>query len=250
MDEAVMARIARLEAIAASVRERGDGLGLLALGSAADTARMDRWSDLDFFVIVRPGAKFRLIEDLGWLSAAAPLAYAFRNTVDGWKALFADGIFAEFAVFEPAELAGIPFAPGRLVWRHPDLDPALCVPAPRAPSSPSTVEWIVGEALTNILIGLGRWRRGERTSGFRFIQSHAVDRVIQLADLGLTGEAGRDPFGAERRVEARHPDLAAALSAMMPGVERCPEAARAILGWIEARYPVNPAIRAAILDLA
>ena len=36
---------------------------------------------------------------------AAPLAWAFRNTVDGFKVLFADGIYGEFAVFEPEELS-------------------------------------------------------------------------------------------------------------------------------------------------
>jgi len=241
-------RLRRLEEIAAAVSASGRALGLLALGSAAETARLDAWSDLDFFVIARPGAKAALVEDLTWLGAAAPLGHAFRNTGDGWKALFADGVFCEFAVFEPRELAAIPFAPGRLVWRDAAFDPALAEPAPRPKAEAPDDDWQVGEALTNLLVGLGRWHRGERASAFRFIQVYAVDRVIALAGREAPA-GGADPFSPERRVEARLPALAPDLAAMMPGVDRSPEAARAVLAWIERRRPVAPALRAAILEL-
>ncbi len=240
-------RVARLGAISEATRRAG-ALGFLALGSAADTGRLDRWSDLDFFVIAPPGAKAGMIGDLSWLSAAAPLAYAFRNTVDGYKALFEDGVFVEFAVFEPQELPGIPFAPGRLLWHDPSLDPGVTIPAPiPAPQRPDP-GWLVGEALTNLLVGLGRWHRGERVSGFRFVQCHAVDRVIALASQGAD-QGDADPFSPERRVERRLPALAADLPAMMPGVDRCPAAARAILAWLCARHEVNPGLAAAILEL-
>jgi hypothetical protein len=62
---------------------------LLALGSAGlERQRLDRYSDLDFFVIVAQGYKVHYIESLDWLA-------------DGHKALMTDGIFCEFAVFEP-----------------------------------------------------------------------------------------------------------------------------------------------------
>jgi hypothetical protein len=248
LSEHAARRLARLEEIAASARRSGRALGLLALGSTAEPGRMDAWSDLDFFLIARPGAKQGLVEDLGWLAGAHPLSFAFRNTVDGWKALFQDGLFAEFAVFEPQELHAIPFAPGKLVWHESALDPALTDPSPRPPPPAFDPAWHVGEALTNLLVGLGRWRRGECASAFRLIQVFAVDRVIALASAE-TGGDGTDPFAPERRVERRLPDLAADLPAMMPGVERCPAAARAILAWIERRHPVNPALSGAILEL-
>ncbi|HYC04873.1 MAG TPA: hypothetical protein VED40_16395 [Azospirillaceae bacterium] len=248
LSEHAARRLARLEAIAGAVRLSGRALGLLALGSTAEPARMDAWSDLDFFVIAKPGAKRALVEDLGWLGEAHPLAFAFRNTGDGWKALFRDGLFAEFAVFEPQELRAIPFAAGKLVWHDSALDPALAEPPPPPPPSAFDADWQVGEALTNLLVGLGRWRRGERASAFRFIQVYAVDRVIALASAETSGE-GADPFSPERRVETRLPALAPDLPAMMPGVERCPEAARAILDWIGRRHAVAPALSAAILEL-
>ena len=96
----------RLDAIAASLRDTGKGLAVLALGSSGlESDRMDAYSDLDFFAIVKTGRKPLLVGDLGWLERVAPIGYAYRNTPDGHKVLFADGVFCEFAVFEPGELS-------------------------------------------------------------------------------------------------------------------------------------------------
>ena len=44
-----------------SARENADVLGLVLVGSAAETFRADEWSDHDFFLIVNPtcGERFR-----------------------------------------------------------------------------------------------------------------------------------------------------------------------------------------------
>ena len=140
----------RLEAIAASLRASGQALALIGLGSVGqDTARLDAWSDLDFFAIVEPGTKGRYLNNLDWLAAAHPLAWHFQNTVDGHKALMADGVFCEFAVFEPLELAHIPFAPGRVVWKRESVDDDIALPRKPLPApAPPGEEWIVGEALS------------------------------------------------------------------------------------------------------
>lgn len=108
-DLALRPAITRHDHIAGpSLPARPDALALLALGSVGrETGRADRWSDLDFFVIVCIGAKPRHLADLGWLQAAHPLAWTSANTRDGFKALMTDGAFCDFAVFEPAEVAGL-----------------------------------------------------------------------------------------------------------------------------------------------
>jgi len=51
----------------------------------------------------------------------------------------ADGVFCEFAVFEPQELPAIPFAPGRVVWKRDGVDAAIALPAGHArPRPPPT----------------------------------------------------------------------------------------------------------------
>lgn len=130
--------LARLDAIGESLKNTGDALALLGLGSVGlETARIDDYSDLDFFAIVKTGCKQAFIDDLGWLSVIHPVVYTFRNTRDGYKVLFEDGIFCEFAVFEPHELAAIPFAEGRIVWQDPSFDASLTTPRSQ-PAEPET----------------------------------------------------------------------------------------------------------------
>ena len=55
----------------------------MALGSVgAERERLDQWSDLDFFAVVRPGTKKAWVEDSSWLDRAHSVAYRFRNTPD------------------------------------------------------------------------------------------------------------------------------------------------------------------------
>lgn len=244
----------RLQAIGHALRDSGHALALIGLGSVGqETARLDAFSDLDFFAIVEPGHKARYIDSLDWLAAAHPIAWHFQNTVDGHKALMADGIFCEFAVFEPQELAQIPFAPGRVVWKRERVDDDIAVPRKALPpAEPPGEAWIVGEALSCLFVGLQRWHRGEKLSAARFVQGHALDRLLELDALRHpAAAAGADPFNRERRLEARRPALAAELPALVPGYEGTPQAALALLEALAARgAALNPAIVTRIRELA
>jgi hypothetical protein len=243
----------RLDAIAAALARRDDALALLALGSVGrETARIDRWSDLDFFVLVRDGgAKARFIADLDWLAEAHPLAWHFQNTVDGQKALMEDGVYCEFAVFEVHELAQIPYAPGRFVWRRDEVDPALAEPRRSLPG-PSGEAWLVGEALSNLLIGLQRNARGERLAAMRLIQGAALDRVLELRErcVALDTQIPRDPFNIDRRIERRQAGAPVLLPALAPGFAHNAAAALAILAELERCAPVAPRMAAEIRALA
>jgi lincosamide nucleotidyltransferase B/F len=243
----------RLELIARQLEASGHASMLIGLGSVGrELERIDAYSDLDFFVVVQPGFKAHYLEDLSWLTGIARVAFLFRNTVDGYKLLYEDGIFCEFAVFEPAELTRIPFAAGRIVWKHPDASDALATPVhDTTPHEPFSLEWQLGEALTNLLIGLKRFARGEKLSGSRFVQQFALDRVVQLNETLTSAQSvSADPFGRERRLELRYPDLAARLPDFVQGYERTPESALAILEFLEAHFEVNPVIAREIRALA
>jgi lincosamide nucleotidyltransferase len=245
--------LSRLDEIGASLARSGKALTLIGLGSVGlETERLDRYSDLDFFAIVEEGRKREFLDDLSWLGDVRPLAYAFQNTPDGYKVLFEDGVFCEFAVFEEPELRQIPFAPGRMVWKRDGVPDELRFPQwVQAGPEERSVEWSLGEALTNLYTGLGRYRRGEKMAAMRLIQVFAVDRLLELAERAEppADTSLRDPFALERRYERRNPGTAPALPSFTQGYERSVESARAILAFLDERFEVNPAIRKAILEL-
>lgn len=242
----------RLEGIARSLEQSGHALALIGLGSVGqERDRLDAYSDLDFFAVVEVGHKRCYLDGLTWLSALCPIAYSYANTKDGHKVLFADGIFAEFAVFEADELQSIPFAPGRIVWKRPDVPATIGQPAMALPQAEARgVDWLLGETLTSLLVGLARDQRGEKLSAMRFIQGHAVDRLLELADrIETAQEVPRDPFAAERRFERRYPALAREVGAWLRGYEGNRESALTMLLFLERHFAVNSAIAAAIRKL-
>jgi hypothetical protein len=245
--------LARLEAVALAVKETGQGTAVLGLGSVGqELDRLDAYSDLDFFVIARPGQKRYFLDSLAWLESIQPILFSFLNTADGYKLLFADRIFCEMAVFEPDELQTIPYTQARVIWQ--DECSALSFPEnnklPPAPDQPPTVEWLTGEILSNLYIGLGRFRRGEKVSAARFIQGHAVDRILALAPFIEDQQAGHaDPFDQDRRFEQRYPRTAAELPHFQQGYENSPQSARAILKFLERHFTVNKGMKEAILSM-
>lgn len=244
--------LARLDEIARSLAHSGHALALIGLGSVGlDLSRLDSFSDLDFFVLVEPGYKHAYLENLGWLSVICPIDYWFANTVDGCKLLFADGIFCEFAVFEPQELQAVPFAPGRIVWKQPQVPASVGLPSYAPVLSPKRdLEWLLGETLTNILVGLQREQRGERLSAMRFIQGHALDRLLELAEyIEIEQPAQKDNFSNDRRFEQRFPGVASQISACLQGYERNRESALAILAFLQAHFTINEKMAAFIRQL-
>ena len=244
--------LTRLDEIGQSLARRQGSRALIGLGSVGlELDRLDAYSDLDFFVIVEKGYKKSYIDSLRWLSEVCPIAYSFLNTDDGYKLLFADGIFCEFAVFEPDELKVISFAPGRVVWKRHDVPDTIAQPVSQPVARiRRSKDWLVGEAATNIYVGLQRDQRGEKLIAMRFIQGYAVDRLLELAEYIETGnEVHRDPFVNERRFEQRYPNLAPHLRGWAQGYDKNQESALAILDFLEKHFAVSEAMAKEIRKL-
>lgn len=246
------ALLQRLEAIGASLAGDEDALALIGLGSVGrELDRLDEFSDLDFFVVVRRGAKERFLSERGWLEAVAPVVFSHHGTRDGLHILFADGIYCEMAIFTVAELGRGRYTPGRLIWQRPGVDESLAEPATPPPAPPqSTVKLLLGEILCNLYVGARRYHRGERLAAAREVQWYALDRMLELAPRLEPGRvAHRDPFAPARRFEQRFPQMAAHLPAFQPGYDGTLAAARAILDFLEPRVELNPAMVAAIREM-
>lgn len=245
--------LARLDAIGQALAASGHGLALIGLGSVGlERERLDQWSDLDFFAIVEPGTKPLFMHDLSWLAAIQPISYAFQNTVDGYKLLYSDQIFCEFAIFEPAELPNIPFAPGQIIWKAPHVEASIALPQLAMPAANyHQPEWLLGEALTCLYVGLCRYQRGEWLSAQRFIQHFAVDRVLELLNyLPAFSLPAGDAFANERRIEQRLPELKPLLATWVQGYQSSPASALAIVAFLAQHTQVDPTMHGLIKRLA
>jgi hypothetical protein len=102
------------------------------------------------------------------------------------------------------------------------------------------VEWHIGEALTNLYVGVCRERRGEKLSAMRFIQHFALDRLIDVVGmLDQPTSVIADPFVADRRIETRFPTFAAQLGEFAQGYHRNVESALAQLDFLNKHFDIN-----------
>jgi hypothetical protein len=248
MRERLLAFLDRLGAVLAA---RGDALALLCLGSVGrDLHRIDEHSDADFFVVVDDeAARDRYLAGIDWLEAAQPVVWSFENSDAGRKALLADGLFAEYAVFPLAAMDTAGYPPGRLHWSRVDAPAGLDVPKVPVPQPPC-LDHEVGEAVTNLYVGLHRDLRGERLTATRFIQGHAVDRWVTVLDhLGLCTGPRQDAFAVDRGVERRFGPDVLPLADLLPGYERNADAAETLLDLLERHVDLDPSIVTAVRGL-
>jgi len=246
--------LSRLDEIGLYLEGNDGALLLLGLGSVGvELDRLDEYSDLDFFVIVKPNYKHRFINQLDWLENVYPLAFSFQNTKDGHKILFKDGIYGEFAVFEENEMKHISYSPGRIVWNHPSYtNKEIVFPIYQNTTPPQeSLDYAVNEALTNLYVGLCRYARGEKLSAVKFVQGHAVDSILSVLHL-IENEVDyfKDIFSSERRLEKRFPDFVNNMGDMMQGYNHVPASAICVLNYLEKIYPVNPYMSKEIMRLA
>ena len=243
--------LAFLDRLGAELARRGDALALLGLGSVGrDVHRLDEHSDADFFVIVDDvETRDRYIADVDWLEAAHPVVWSFTNSPHGRKALLEDDLFAEYAVFALSDLATAGYPPARVHWSRADAPAGLDVPNTSLPG-PFSLTNEVGEAITNLYVGLHRDLRGERLSATRFIQGYAVDRwVTMLGLLGFGQGPQQDAFVVDRGAEQRFGPDVLPLAELVPGYERNGEAAATLLRLMEAHVDLDPAMVTAVREL-
>jgi hypothetical protein len=224
-------------------------LCFLGLGSLANQSRLDDYSDLDFFLIVEKGYKPSYLESISWLDVK-PIAYQFKNTRDGYKVLYEDGVFLEFAVFEESELKAADYSPGKILYMKEGFNVSL-VEKPLKEKNLTPSDFRVNEILTNLYIGLLRHHRGEVASAHAFIQVYAMHHIYHLLPTIYKEniEIEKDQYVAERRIEFRVKDKNHLLSTMMQGYAHNQASAKAILDFISKHFEVNEHLKNAILKL-
>ncbi|HZL02274.1 MAG TPA: hypothetical protein VFC48_04025 [Cellulomonas sp.] len=231
-----------------------DVVGLVAMGSTAERDRVDEWSDHDFALVTTTGAQEHFRTSRDWLPGSSDIALWVREHHDGIKVLYDDGRVLEFGVADLAELAR---------WRANayavlyDAGGVAEVMADIADTSPPSAAddgaRDVRLVLTELLIGVGRARRGELLSAGDIIRSGAVGHLLSAVSMRIpaTLEARLDNLDPRRRFETAYPAIAARIEVALT---RPPEdCARALLacvedvlapGWPDFPHPGVAAVRA------
>jgi len=188
-------------------------LGLVALGSmSGEPPAPDEWSDHDFFVITRAGEQERMRTDLSWLADAGQIVLSYRETAHGVKALYRNAHLLEFAVFDLEELSLARVNRYRTLLDRSGIEERMRVLRERTTREVAerrpAARWLSGQFLAALLVGAGRYRRGERVGGRAQLQAATVHLAQLLARARSEGgQAVLDSLDPLRRFEQAYPDL-------------------------------------------
>lgn len=208
--------------------------GVALLGSGADPSRIDEWSDHDIALVVDADAVEAFRGSTDWLPGSERLAAVGREWHDGFKAVFDDGRVIEYAVTDLDGLRGFPLVAADVVFDRGGVAEAVAVAASGtetrrlSPAGPLAAAFLV-----QLLVGVGRVRRGERLSGGDVVRSEAA---LTLVDLWLAvcrpDDRHPDPFDGRRRIESLDASFAARLEETL--AQDAEQAARDLLRLAEA----------------
>ncbi len=231
-------------------------LGLVAAGSMAGTNHQpDAWSDHDFWIVTVPGAQehFRTVYD--WLPDAAGIVFAMRETGHGLKALYESGHLIEYAVFDPDELTVTRINAYRLLLDRADIAARLDAVRARtvewSQSQRSDDGWLFGQFLTNLWVGVGRHRRGEKLSGHSFVKNQGIGHLLPLLVKHAPTERADllDDIDPLRRFSFAFPELGAEINSLL--LLETPACALGLLDLADRlladRLPDYPAVAVAVI---
>ncbi|MFM6977173.1 MAG: hypothetical protein ACKOWR_00385 [Micrococcales bacterium] len=216
------------EQLKSSLASRPAVIGLVFVGSTADTSRVDRWSDHDFFVITKPGEAESLRTELSWLPNHQDIVISPRETAHGLKVVYRNGHVLEFAVFEDSELELASANAFLVAIDRGNIGQRMAAIAERSGRT-TDFDDEFGLLLSHFLIAVGRYRRGEVLTAGETIRGTCVNHLLGLIRSQINPKAGTekatDNLNRLRRFELQYPNIAARLSGiLMLQVEDCARA--------------------------
>lgn len=199
--------------LSANASANDEVIGLVFLGSAADHSRVDEWSDHDFYLVVKNGLGEKYRNDLGWIPDIEHAILTPRETAHGLKVVFDDGRVLEFAVFEDNELELSAANHWMVSVDKQAITERMQKIAERSrPVGSPEFSTEFELFLAQLLIGVGRFRRGEVLTAGQFIRSYIVKRLITLTRLAHApvpgSESKEDNLDGFRRFELQYPSIA------------------------------------------
>ncbi|MDJ0961300.1 MAG: hypothetical protein QNJ88_11615 [Acidimicrobiia bacterium] len=189
-------------------------IGLVVLGSgAAKSRRPDEWSDHDVWLVTKNGDAARWRTDTSWLPEAERIVGHFVETTHGRSVIYDDGHLLELAVFDDREVEIVRVNDYRVLYDASDIAERIAqrAAATAAETAIADPRYPAGRFVTQLIIGLGRFGRGERLSANQLIRGFAVGSLLHAL---AASDVGSDPdvldnLDPHRRVEVAMPEIAA-----------------------------------------
>lgn len=211
-------------------------IGLVLVGSTAETDRVDEWSDHDFFVVTEDSEQESLRRDLSWLPDSESIAFWFRETEHGLKVVYNSGSILEFAIFDCDELRTCMVNHHQLAYGNDEVTKALMAASNRLPAN------VIGDDLADfrnflsvLIIQVGRARRGEVLTAGQGIRGTATTALLKVLTRRLPQDHRLDTLDVSRRFELVHPEIGKIIA---KALEQEPEAAARDLLMISEKYLV------------
>ena len=211
----------------ASLESDRDVLGLVTLGSTADSALRDEWSDHDFWVITEPGAQEKFVNDLSWLPDYGDIVIVVCHGKHNRTVVYRNRHQVEFAVFDVDEARTGKIDRYRILIDRGDvrelIESVHQNTLREAKVKPDALE----NLCATVWAACERYSRGELLSARQYIDGFAVNKLLTLISSGEPEDQRKDTLDPRRRLELRSPALAAEVMSMrdLP----VPEAALRIL---------------------
>lgn len=196
--------------------------GLIAAGSMAGLSHQpDEWSDHDFWVVVEPDTLEWFHTHHEWLPDSEQIVLWFRETRDGFKVIYRSGHLLEFAVFDRQGLLRYAKVNDyRMLIDRAGLaaDVARLQEETRSDHSWASDDLgLLGQFITNLLVGVGRYRRGEHLSARQLITVSSLYALLQLIPRHIPPDKPDllDNLDPLRRVELAYPETGAAINGLL-----------------------------------
>ncbi|RCW60370.1 MULTISPECIES: hypothetical protein [Halanaerobium] len=197
-----------------NLKSEADVIGLLALGSMAEKDHdPDLWSDHDFSIIVKAGNQDKYIDKLFWLPEEYEAVFTYKEAANSRKIILKNMHLIEYAVFTLEDLKKLKINSYRLLIDKngiSDYIEEIKNETSRTSKLLTENKVLLGNLLTDLFIGIGRYKRGEKISAHYFIKEKGLKQLLLLIEKNIDNNEidnldNLDPF---RRFEYNYPDLA------------------------------------------
>lgn len=203
-----------------NLSNKQDVIGLVAVGSMAEQVTFpDQWSDHDFYLIVGKGSQEYYRTNQDWLPDSEHIVLVLRETEHGVKVLYDIGHLLEFAVFDLNELDLARTNRYQVLIDKSMIEERMIVNAQKSLEGIDrrSDAYHAGQFLTNLLVGIGRYRRGELINANRFIKMSAMGHLIELLIRHKSSDNTQliDTLDPTRRFELIYPELGTRLDDLL-----------------------------------